>query len=1255
MQHFVKKNKRFSGGFTLLETLLAVGILAIITTISITSIVVIRKNMRIKECDDNARTIYMAAQATLTQMRTMGQLPLLEEAASSDGDAPIGGNCVYTYSQGEGSSYDLMVPGSVDAHIRDQQVILEYHPKSGIVYAVFYYEGSDSLLDLYVHHSSLRENADLRKDLQIGYYTVGDVDAINSEEFTLYQISADLDYINGEEAILTVSVPVKDQKGFDIFTDVDPYSYIASRLEITLSVSGAHGGQFTKTFQIFDGFGAPLLDYSADYAQYKLQVSIPLDSLTDSFANLGLQMVEGTLQNPIAAGDNISVTAALSFSPGPEDPILLINSATMADINPMFHGLEEEDSAHILTISNGRHLQNLNRLDEDFSKNIDSIRFVKENGEDSDFVLDWYEDVDFVPISNPILPQIDGDGVEIHNLNITASAGVLMNGSTQRYGGLFGALSDTIIENITLVNPVIGTIDAISTGGLIGYAQGVTIENCHITGASVTGSGNVGGLVGSALDTNITDCTVQSTSVSSIPNTGTDSNKNALGGLVGHSSNSSTNTDFAISGCEVTNSVTVTGVLDSRNDLGGMVGFAANAYFSQCKASALVTGQGTIGKIPNNNLGGFVGRSEGSRYAVIDVTLGYIPQYAADAGGFGGVLSGDSVENLDVVFTSNPTAKITLTNFGGIASILSGGTVTRASVVSTNVKGTPEAKFNQATNTAGFVVTNTGTIRRCFSNVVMDGGFCFVKTNNGTVKNCYGWVWGNDNRFDLEHCTHSYFVDGSGDVWLYDENGALSGRIPDTGALADIPTIDLLNSGNVDAPWVADSTAGYPYPILKDVPHSGRHAAPVTTSYPYALRYVETYPNGTGELIMVYDEDGDLTDITDHLQNETIYDTAYYLYHRTDPNLIEDGIVATYSSGSEIFDAGWESLEEFHDLASPELFTAYRLDEDASFDSLNLQTYYPLYSTAGGYRIRTGQQFANLAQNPAGTFYLDHDITLSTTLATFSGKLYGGNHTIEAQVPLFGVVEASALIENIHLQTGGTFQPFGDLPGSEIQATHWTATVQSIAPVDSFESTFLEVTGTPKAITIPLPGCTVNGESALVTWHYYQVDTETIQLVPGDSVAVELTEIQGCTYRDLTGGSYYVQSADGTSYEPLTVIATETGLILSANSVYLEKSLEELDAAVEIPLYAPGGNFPGSITTCYLLIEGRYLTASGELQDAVPNDFWTQSDGRYTCSGVALTTNDLLAYGQFTVQEIIRTYPCQYVGEATVMKEAAYD
>ena len=596
---------------------------------------------------------------------------------------------------------------------------------------------------------------------------------------------------------------------------------------------------------------------------------------------------------------------------------------------------------------------------------------------------------------------------------------------------------------------------------------------------------------------------------------------------------------------------------------------------------------------------------------------------------------------------------------GGFVSFQSPAKIENSSIV------IPGISSASGLTKAGFAVTNSGTILRSFSNVKMDGGWGFAKENTGIIKNCYGWAWGADQFPTLSRCSYTYFIEGnSGAVQLYDMDGTISGKVPDTDVLADPLALSILNAGGNNS-WKRNTSDGYPYPLLANQDHRGNYAAPVSRNYPYALRYVETYTDGTGDLIVIYDQDHKITNIVSNLRDATISGTAYYLYHRTESDLVNSNLLGTFTSGSATFDAGWERMEELNTSAAPELFTAYQLMENTSYDTLNLQTYYPLYSAAGNYRIRTGPQFRNIAKNSGATFYLDHHITVSDTVSSFEGTLYGNGHTISAQVPLFESVGANAVIENCHVDTTSDFQPFGNLPGNEISATHWTANYQATANVDHFETTFMPVTETPMAVSLSLTGCTVNGESPLATRHYYNVDTGTIQLIPGDSVSVEFAEVQGLTYRDLatTNTIYYVVSTYGTSYEPLSITLAESGsLILTSDTLHLEKVPDQLDTMVEILLYTINGGIPNDTTgPCCLMVNGQYLAGNGALLDAWPEDsscIWTgNGDGSYSNSDATIVAYTSGGYfitsskfsGEFTVQELIRTYACSYVGEASVI------
>lgn len=138
-------------------------------------------------------------------------------------------------------------------------------------------------------------------------------------------------------------------------------------------------------------------------------------------------------------------------------------------------------------------------------------------------VFDFDGITDFVPIgtsTNKFTSSFDGNGVTIKNLNLTGTT----------YTGVFGCASGGwthTIENIHIDKSSSFSSNNTYLGSLAGYAEGITITNCHNNGATVTASGTaseVGGLIGYMLSGTITNCT-------SNANVGgyTD-----VGGLMGH-------------------------------------------------------------------------------------------------------------------------------------------------------------------------------------------------------------------------------------------------------------------------------------------------------------------------------------------------------------------------------------------------------------------------------------------------------------------------------------------------------------------------------------------------------------------------------------------------------------------------------------------------------------------------------------------------------------------------------------------------
>ena len=112
-----------------------------------------------------------------------------------------------------------------------------------------------------------------------------------------------------------------------------------------------------------------------------------------------------------------------------------------------------------------------------------------------------YRDVDFdlflfieVDNSEPFTGIFDGNGFTISGMNINMA---------DKQVGLFGYTVGAQIRNLTVAagtvkSRYVAAYEAPNTGGIVGYASGTVIENCHNTGVAVTSDKHAGGIVGLA-------------------------------------------------------------------------------------------------------------------------------------------------------------------------------------------------------------------------------------------------------------------------------------------------------------------------------------------------------------------------------------------------------------------------------------------------------------------------------------------------------------------------------------------------------------------------------------------------------------------------------------------------------------------------------------------------------------------------------------------------------------------------------------
>ncbi|MCQ2958298.1 MAG: hypothetical protein MJ180_05290, partial [Candidatus Gastranaerophilales bacterium] len=228
-------------------------------------------------------------------------------------------------------------------------------------------------------------------------------------------------------------------------------------------------------------------------------------------------------------------------------------------------------------------------------------------------------------------------------------------------------MEDATITNSSASGSVTGSM---STGGLVGYANGGSITNSSTSG-NVTGTGEcTGGLVGSAYE--------EGSSITNSSASGSVTGNNSTGGLVGYAEGSITNSSAS-------------GSVTGNNSTGGLVGFA-NGSITQSYATGDVEGTTCVGGIAgatifgeisnsyslsnvkgDNKVGGLIGGN--SATVTNSYSTGNVTSSGTEVGGFVGMQGNDrdvppegSISNCystaDMEFYGNKQAGSITNNYG---------------------------------------------------------------------------------------------------------------------------------------------------------------------------------------------------------------------------------------------------------------------------------------------------------------------------------------------------------------------------------------------------------------------------------------------------------------------------------------------------------------------------------------------------------------------------------------------------------------
>lgn len=696
------REKRGKRGFTMMEVLVVVGIIAVIAAIAIPSVISMRKNMDYKQRCDYAKTIFLAAQSNLADLRSTGELKLVEDASNSHGavlqqedaekaeteeggttgNLPGGFVSRYIYTANSGGTADdryaqVLPVNAVESTIRDQNVIIEYNPRTGIVHAVFYAEGNYDLLGNYQKGILKRDEQWLKENL-VGYYGKGQIggdvaqDEI-SEGLDFYTLEPYMSFENGQEAILNIDIPTQYTGNgvIDLIESGRNAEYIQN-MEIYLTVIGENSGMFTKQLkksgQTAEDADLAFKTGSGVGAVNVVKIPVVLDSL---MAGKGLLYAEenkkginsdNTIEYHVKPGDNISVALEITYAPEKaNDKLIIFDDAVLAGINPLFHSVTGEAPNCTVAIANGRHLQNLNSMDVSVAGGVNTITFVRADAQtEKSPEINWKDTVNyywetyknqnvsyFAPIDHQQLvkTEVDGKYAVISNLDISSDG---VSKSYVNYAkpvsnatevGLFRTINGSV-HDLRIVNPVIqGNADTKAVGALAGSAgTEAVIHNCYVyvdtdekyfswdnldisdnfkggnTKYGISGYTAVGGMVGYSNDADFTN------SLASVPVYG---NMNTAGTTVGVGGFVGAAKDGSFTKCYTGVRTLGSGAVFANQNapascgLGGFVGTSDNAYYTNCFASGHVTNTSN-GENTRAATGGFVGIANSSKTALFN-------------------------------------------------------------------------------------------------------------------------------------------------------------------------------------------------------------------------------------------------------------------------------------------------------------------------------------------------------------------------------------------------------------------------------------------------------------------------------------------------------------------------------------------------------------------------------------------------------------------------------------------------------------
>lgn len=520
-----KNNKK---GFTLTELLVTVGIIIILTAVSMVAVVHYMNNLKVTEMDATAREVFVAAQNHMTAAKASGQWDSFIKANANNESAlgtlminapadkpkdlewPVGGGnekhsyrCI-EYNPNESGVLDTsilqhMLPfGAIDEQVRtDSSYVIEYDANTATVYSVFYTDNvkfvekkdvdelnsTGGRTDSETGRNTRRDYKKGDKRVVIGYYGGAMVKNLIAET-----LEKPVLIIENEDQL---KVKIIDQNYFKKIGDATTQL----KTNVKVSITGEESKNTEKfMLELIDNDTKPekkdktkdpwwTVTETGNGVMQALEYTLVLDDITTKeghFTNIFKGLIPGeNFVIDVQVGSNYVLSQSVNLR-GSSNSLFASNVADSNDAAGITSNVE---------VDCVRHLQNISPLCSKLPTTVQStesgnntkrrlVRNVKQT-KDIDWDKSYFKDksiVSFVGanygkdsfkgIKNSLLKSYNGQGKKISNFKI--------NGGD---AGLFQSVGDAQRKDIEL-----------------------KISNLLLVDFNVKGSGNVGTLVGTAYE-----------------------------------------------------------------------------------------------------------------------------------------------------------------------------------------------------------------------------------------------------------------------------------------------------------------------------------------------------------------------------------------------------------------------------------------------------------------------------------------------------------------------------------------------------------------------------------------------------------------------------------------------------------------------------------------------------------------------------------------------------------------------------------